>query len=82
MSHYSDPTQALLHKLNTSVARIADTLEQSERASAKNLALIQAGDVLAGNIQAFMNILPKDEKGNVTRELLQQSLDRWAQVKD
>jgi len=80
--HYSDPTQALLHKLNTSVARIADTLEQSEKASAKNLALIQAGDALAGNIQAFMNILPKDDKGTVTRDLLQHSLDRWTQVKD
>lgn len=82
MSHYSDPTQALLHKLNTSVARIADTLEQSERASAKNLALIQAGDALAGNIKAFMTILPKDDKGTVTRDLLQHSLDQWMRVKD
>jgi hypothetical protein len=82
MSHYSDPTQALLHKLNTSVARIADTLEQSERASAKNLALIQAGNGLADAVKAFMTILPKDEKGTITRDLLQHSLDRWNQVKD
>lgn len=82
MSHYSDPTQALLHKLNTSVARIADTLEQSEKASAKNLALIRAGDALADTVKAIMAILPKDEKGTVTRDLLQHSLDRWNQVKD
>jgi hypothetical protein len=80
--HYSDPTQALLHKLNSSVARIADSLEQSEKTSAKNLALIQAGDHLADAVKAFVNILPKDEKGNATRELLQQSLDRWKQVKE
>jgi hypothetical protein len=82
MSHYSDPTQALLHKLNTSVARIADTLEQSEKTSAKNLALIQAGNGLADAVKAFMTILPKDDKGTITRDLLQQSLDRWNQVKD
>jgi hypothetical protein len=82
MSHYSDPTQALLHKLNTSVARIADTLEQSEKTSAKNLALIQAGNGLADAVKAFMTILPKDEKGTITRDLLQHSLDRWTQVKD
>lgn len=82
MSHYSDPTHALLHKLNTSVARIADTLEQSEKTSAKNLALIQAGNGLADAVKAFMTVLPKDEKGAITRDLLQQSLDRWMQVKE
>lgn len=82
MSHYSDPTHALLHKLNSSVARIADTLEQSEKAHAKNLELIRSGDALAGAIKAMMEALPKDDKGMTTKDLLQACLDRWSQARE